>query len=155
MELISQLNFLLLKIKIKYLSVVSVMYTYKHTHTHTHIYIYIYIYIKFAHTHILMLRMFKNRVLRQIFQPIRDENGEWWRLHTGEIHSLYHSPNILSMIKFRILRWVGHVARMQKVRVAFKILASKSTGLRSVVWWKTLKQFFVSRDETTWYNKGR
>ena len=44
------------------------------------------------------LRVFKNRILRRIFEPKRDENGEWRRLHNEEIHSLYRSPNIVIVI---------------------------------------------------------
>ena len=32
------------------------------------------------------------------------------------------------MIKFRRLRWAGHVARMEELRTAFKILAGTPTG---------------------------
>ena len=28
----------------------------------------------------------------------RDENGEWKRLHNDELHSLYHSPNIVRVL---------------------------------------------------------
>ena len=35
------------------------------------------------------LRVFENRILRRIFGPKRDENGEWRRLHNEELHSLY------------------------------------------------------------------
>ena len=31
-------------------------------------------------------------------------------------------PNIVGVIKPRILRWAGHVARMEEGRIAFKIL---------------------------------
>ena len=34
------------------------------------------------------LRVFENRILRQIFGFKRDENGEWRRLHNEELHSL-------------------------------------------------------------------
>ena len=34
------------------------------------------------------------------------------------------------MIKSRRLRWVGHVARMEEGRSAFKILTGKPTGKR-------------------------
>ena len=52
------------------------------------------------------LRVFENRILRRIFGPKRDENGEWRRLHNEELHTLYRSPNILLLrvIKSRILR---------------------------------------------------
>ena len=45
------------------------------------------------------LWLFKNRVLRRMFEPKRDENGEWRRPHNEELHSLYRSPNIVSVIK--------------------------------------------------------
>ena len=44
---------------------------------------------------------------------ISTQEGEWRRLHNEELHSLYRSPNIVSVIKSRRLRWVGHVARME------------------------------------------
>jgi hypothetical protein len=35
------------------------------------------------------LKVFENRILRQIFGPKRDANGEWRRLYNEEFHSLY------------------------------------------------------------------
>jgi hypothetical protein len=46
--------------------------------------------------------VFENRILRRIFGPKRDENGEWKRLHYEELHSLYRSPNIVRVIRLRI-----------------------------------------------------
>jgi hypothetical protein len=66
------------------------------------------------------LRVCENRILRRIFGPKRDKNGEWKRLHNKEIHSLYRSPNIFRVIKSRRLRWAGHVA-LEEGRSAFKI----------------------------------
>ena len=76
------------------------------------------------------LRVFENRILRRIFGPERDENGEWRRLHNEEFRSLYRSHNIVRVIKSRTLRWAGHVARMEEGRSAFKILTGKPTGKR-------------------------
>ena len=76
------------------------------------------------------LRVFENRILRRIFGPKRDENGEWRRLHDQELHSLYRSPNIVRVIKSRRLKWEGHVARMEEGRSVFKILKHKPTGNR-------------------------
>ena len=57
-----------------------------------------------------------------------NENGEWRRLHDEKLHSLYRSPNIVRVIKFRRLRWAGHAARIEEGRSAFKI----STGTPAV-----------------------
>ena len=72
----------------------------------------------------------KSKILRRIFGPKRDENGEWRRLHNEELDSLYRSTNIVMVIISRRLRWAGHLARMEEGRSAFKILTGKPTGKR-------------------------
>jgi hypothetical protein len=48
------------------------------------------------------LRVFENRVLRGMFGPKRDEvTGEWRKLHNGELHNLYSSPDIIRQIKLK------------------------------------------------------
>jgi hypothetical protein len=42
------------------------------------------------------LRIFENKILRRVFVPKRDVNGECRRLRNEELHSLYRSPNIVS-----------------------------------------------------------
>jgi hypothetical protein len=52
-------------------------------------------------------------VLWRIFGPKRDEvTGVWRKLHNVELHGLYSSPNIVRVIKSRIMIWAGHVARI-------------------------------------------
>ena len=76
------------------------------------------------------LRVFENWMLRRIFGPQRDENGER-RLQNEELHSLYCSPNIVRVIKSRRLRWAGLYTRMEKDRsVSFLILAGRPTEKR-------------------------
>ena len=53
----------------------------------------------------------ESMVLRRIFGPRRDEvTGDWRRLHNEELNDLYSSPNIVRLIKWRRMRWAGHVA---------------------------------------------
>ena len=59
------------------------------------------------------LRVFENRVLRRVFGPKRDEiTREWRKLHNEELSDLYSLPNIVRVVKSRIMRWAGYVARM-------------------------------------------
>ena len=64
--------------------------------------------------------------------PKRYVDGVWRRLYNEELHSLYHSPNIVRVIKSRRLRWSGYVARMEGGKSAFKILTGTPTGKRSL-----------------------
>jgi hypothetical protein len=67
-------------------------------------------------------RVFENRVLRRIFGPKREEDGSWRKLHNDELHNLSSSPNIVSVIKSRRIRWAGHVAFMGEVRGVYRVL---------------------------------
>jgi hypothetical protein len=75
------------------------------------------------------LRVFDNRVLRRIFGPDRDELiGEWRKLHSGELHNVYSSSDIIRQIKSRRMRWAGHVARMGEGGKVYKVLVGKPKG---------------------------
>ena len=56
--------------------------------------------------------------------------GKWRKLHNAELHALYSSPNIISSLKSRRLRWAGHIARMEQSRNAYRVLVGKSEGKR-------------------------
>jgi hypothetical protein len=77
------------------------------------------------------LRVFENKVLRRIFGPKRDEvTGEWRRLHNKELYTLHSLPDIIWVIKSRILRLSGDVARMGERRGAYRALVGKPEGRR-------------------------
>jgi len=70
--------------------------------------------------------VFKNRVLRRIFGPKRDEvRVEWRKLHNEELNDLYCSLNIFRVIKSRKMRWAGHVACMGERRDVYSVLVGK------------------------------
>jgi hypothetical protein len=75
--------------------------------------------------------VFANRVVRRIFGLKRDEvTGEWRKLHSGELHNLYSSPDIIRQIKSRRMRWAGRVARMGEGRNVYRVLVGKHEGKR-------------------------
>jgi hypothetical protein len=68
--------------------------------------------------------------LRKIFGPKREEDGSWRKLHNDELHSLYSSLNIVTVIKSRRMRWAGHVARMGKGKGVYRVLIGRPEGRR-------------------------
>jgi hypothetical protein len=47
-----------------------------------------------------------------------------------DVMDLYSSSNIIRMIKWRRMRWAGHVARMGEKRNAYRVLVGKQEGKR-------------------------
>jgi hypothetical protein len=77
------------------------------------------------------LRVFENRVLRRVSGPNSEEvTREWRKLHNGELHNLYSSPDNISHIKSRRMRCAGHVARMGQGRNVYRALVGKPEGKR-------------------------
>jgi hypothetical protein len=76
------------------------------------------------------LRAFENRVLRRMFGPKKDEvTLEWRNLHNEGLIDRYFSPNI-RVIKWRKVRWVGHVVLMGERKGAYWVLVGKPVGRR-------------------------
>jgi hypothetical protein len=62
------------------------------------------------------------------FDPKRNEvTWQWRKLHNEELNDRYFSPNIVRVIKWRRMRWAGHVAFMER--------GEAYTGF----WWENLK----------------
>ena len=61
----------------------------------------------------------------------RDEVPEQWRrLNKEELTDLYCSPSIFQVIKSRIMRWAGHVARMREQEKCMQGFGGKPEGKR-------------------------
>jgi hypothetical protein len=66
-------------------------------------------------------------VIISLFGPKRDEvTGEWRKLHNEEMDDLYSLPNIVRVVKSRIMRWAGHVARMGEERGVHRVLVGET-----------------------------
>ena len=73
--------------------------------------------------------MFENLVLRKIFGSKKNVvTGEWRRVHHEELYDLYSTPDVIRMIKSKMIRWAGHMARVAERR------------MHAVFWWVNLRE---------------
>jgi hypothetical protein len=54
--------------------------------------------------------------------------GGWRKLHNEQLHNLYSSTSIIRIIKSRLIKWAGHVARMGEKRNVYRLLVEKPEG---------------------------
>ena len=80
------------------------------------------------------LRVSENRVLGRIFDRKSDQVIEVWTRHNEECNDMYPSQNIIRVMKSRIMRWAGHVARMGDLIDAYRVLMG---NMRERATWKT------------------
>jgi len=43
--------------------------------------------------------------------------GSWRRLHNEELHDLYALPNVIRVMRSRMMRWTGHVPCMGEMEM--------------------------------------
>jgi hypothetical protein len=78
------------------------------------------------------VRVFDNRVLRIIFGPKRDEaTGGCRKLH-NETHNLYSSPNVVRIIRSRMMRRLRHISHTGENRNAHKTFVGNPEGKRQL-----------------------
>ncbi|XP_022171125.1 uncharacterized protein LOC111034293 [Myzus persicae] len=59
------------------------------------------------------LRIFERKVLRRIFGPKRNDEGNYEIRSNRELNALYNESNIVSTLKSQRIRWAGHVWRAE------------------------------------------
>jgi hypothetical protein len=67
------------------------------------------------------LTIFEWKVLRKILGAIKINNC-WRRRHKNELMQLYGDLDIVSFIRIKRLRWIGHVNRMDNKRMVYQVL---------------------------------
>jgi len=61
------------------------------------------------------LRLFEKTMLRKIFGPKGDEvTGKWRKPHNKRLNDLWSLPYIIRVIKSTIIKWAGHVERIDE-----------------------------------------
>jgi hypothetical protein len=82
--------------------------------------------VSFEKIRYLFYVVLNHYLLRRMFGPKRNGvAGEWRKLYNGELHNFYSSPDIVSQIKSRRIRWVRQVERMVKGRNMYMVLVRK------------------------------
>ena len=72
--------------------------------------------------------------------------GEWRRLHNENLYNLSSSPNIIQMIKTKITKVAGHVARMGKRSGVYSVLVGKPEEKRPLERSKRKRQNNIRTD---------
>jgi hypothetical protein len=106
------------------------------------------------------LGVFKNRVLRRIFGPKKNElTGEWRKLHSEELHDLNSSQSIIKIMKGKRMRWAEHVSRMGEKRNAYRLLVEKPERRRPLgrqrrIWLDNIRMDGVISTGLVWFTIG-
>lgn len=78
----------------------------------------------------------------------------WRTLRYEQLHNLYSSPNIISMVKWRNIRWVGHVAHIGRYKKLLESFKERHYLMgvisKSVLWWDSDDWIDLTQDCTTW-----
>ena len=92
------------------------------------------------------LAMFQNRMLRNIFGPIRDELIRYWRILNNELKDLHFSPDIFQTLTSRRMNWRGMWNVRDKTRGAYWDLVDRSEGMRPFVTRKRISEYNIRKD---------
>jgi hypothetical protein len=75
------------------------------------------------------LLIFERKIFRRIYGP-KYENGEWKSRTNRELEEINKAENIVKWIKGQRISWLGHLERMEEVRMPKKIFTQKLEGTR-------------------------
>lgn len=76
-----------------------------------------------------LLRVWERKVLRRIYGPVC-ENGNWRMRKNEELKEMFQEPDLVSLVKKNLLRWLGHLERMPASRIPKKMLEGEPGGER-------------------------
>jgi hypothetical protein len=88
--------------------------------------------------------VFERKILRQIFGPTKEKNGNWRIKTNKELDELMKHRNIINCIKAQRLSWFGHTNRMPETSIVNKIYK-----------WKPFTRRPVGRPKSRWEDDVR
>jgi len=75
------------------------------------------------------LLIFERKIFRKIYSP-KYEDGEWKSKTNRELEGMSKVENIIKWIKGQRMSWLGHLERMEEVRMPKKIFTQELEGTR-------------------------
>jgi hypothetical protein len=78
----------------------------------------------------ILLILYKQKIIdsRNKMQAIANFSRYMPVIKIYDLNDLYFSPTVVRVIKSRIMRWAGHVARMRDGRGVYRVLVGKPEG---------------------------
>ena len=76
--------------------------------------------------------MYERKILRKIFGPTKEDNGNWRIKTNKELDELIKHRNIINYVKAQKLIWFGHIIRMPETVIVNKIHKRKPFTRRPV-----------------------
>jgi hypothetical protein len=70
------------------------------------------------------LLVFERKILRKIFEPTKEKNGNWRIKTNKELDELIKYRNVINCVKAQRLSWFGHTNRMPETSIVKKIYTS-------------------------------
>ena len=70
------------------------------------------------------LAVFERKILRKMYGPVK-ENQLWRIRRNDELEAIIKGENIVRFIKLKIIRWLGHIERVQDTAIPKKMLYGK------------------------------
>jgi hypothetical protein len=85
------------------------------------------------------LSVFERKKLRKIFQPTKEDNGNWRIKTNRELDKLIKHRNITHYVKAQRLSWFGHINRMPE-----------NSTVKKIYKWKPFTRRPVGRPKSRW-----
>ena len=90
--------------------------------------------------------MFERKILRKIFGPTKEDNGNWRIKTNKELDELIKHRNVINYVKAQRLSLFGHLNRMPETSIVKKIYKWKPFTRRPVGKPKSRWEDFVRND---------
>jgi hypothetical protein len=98
--------------------------------------------------------MFERKIIRRINGPVM-ENNVWRIRYNEELNTLLKGEDVVRFIKSQIIRWLGHVERMEanampKRMLKGRLYSKRRKGRRRMRWLDDVESDFKNMELKGW-----